>query len=89
MLKKRIIAGILNVKYTIIDSVKTFDDESDIVINVHPSKGQQHRCPICGKSLHFMTKVVVDVYGEPVIGTTKSFSWHLQLQELNARTMVY
>ncbi|MCQ2081387.1 MAG: hypothetical protein MJZ11_06990 [Lachnospiraceae bacterium] len=41
MLKKRIIAGILNVKHTIIDDIKTFDDESDIVINVHPSKGQQ------------------------------------------------
>lgn len=56
MLKKRIIAGILNVKHTIIDSVKTFDDESDIVINVHPSKGQQHRCPICGKKSPFYDK---------------------------------
>lgn len=49
MLKKRIIAYILNVKGTIIDNIAINDDCSKITISVHPTKSQQCRCPICGK----------------------------------------
>lgn len=40
MLNKKLLNDILNVKHTIIDDVKMFDDDS-IVFYVHPSKGQQ------------------------------------------------
>ena len=48
MLNKKLLNYILNVKHTIIDDVKMFDDDS-IVFYVHPSKGQQCRCGICGR----------------------------------------
>lgn len=48
MLNKKLLKCILNVKHTIIDDVKMFDDDS-IVFYVHPSKGQQCRCGICGR----------------------------------------
>ena len=48
MLNKKLLKYILNVKHTIIDDVKMFDDDS-IVFYVHPSKGQQCRCGICGR----------------------------------------
>lgn len=48
MLNKKLLKNILNVKHTIIDNVKTFDDDS-IVFYVHPTKGQQCRCGICGR----------------------------------------
>jgi len=49
MLNKRILNSILNVKYTVIDDVKTFDNDECIVFYVHPTKGQQCRCGICGR----------------------------------------
>ena len=48
MLNKNFLKHILNVKHTIIDDVKMFDDDS-IVFYVHTSKGQQCRCGICGR----------------------------------------
>jgi len=48
MLNKKLLKYILNVKHTIIDDVKMFDDDS-IVFYVHPSKVQQCRCGICGR----------------------------------------
>lgn len=48
MLNKKLLKYILNVKHTIIDDVKIFDDDST-VFYVHPSKSQQCRCGICGR----------------------------------------
>lgn len=48
MLMKKILNFLLNVKHTVIDDVKIFDDDS-IVFYVHPSKGEQCRCGICGR----------------------------------------
>ena len=46
MLMKKILNFLLNVKHTVIDDVKIFDDDS-IVFYVHPTKGEQCRCGIC------------------------------------------
>ena len=48
MLNKKILNFLLNVKHTVVDDVKTFDDGS-IVFYVHPTKGEQCRCGICGR----------------------------------------
>lgn len=48
MLKKKILNFVLNVKHTVIDDTKMFGDGS-IVFYVHPAKGQQCRCGICGR----------------------------------------
>lgn len=48
MLNKKILKFLLNVKHTVIDDVKIFDDDS-IVFYVHPTKGKQCRCGICGR----------------------------------------
>lgn len=52
MLNKKILNYLLNVKYTVIDDVKIFDDDS-IVFYVHPTKGQQCRCGICGRKVPY------------------------------------
>ena len=56
MLNKRIIADILGVKHTIIESFNSIDNKGDIVINVRPTKGQQLRCPICNRKSDFYDK---------------------------------
>lgn len=56
MLTKRIIADILNVKHTMINDIKTFDDEADMVIEDHPSKRKQLQCPYCNKKSTFYDK---------------------------------
>lgn len=52
MLNKRIIKNLLNVKHTIIDAVEMTADNS-LLVHVHPSKGHQCRCGICGKKSKF------------------------------------
>lgn len=47
MPNKRVIKEILNVKYIAIDSLDIID--KDIHIHVHPTKGKQCRCGLCGK----------------------------------------
>ena len=48
MLNKKVLNFLLNVKHTVVDDVKIFDDDS-IVFYVHPTKGEQCRCGICGR----------------------------------------
>lgn len=48
MLNKKVLNFLLNVKHTVIDDVKIFDDDS-IVFYAHPTKGEQCRCGICGR----------------------------------------
>ncbi len=48
MLNKKILNFLLNVRHTVVDNVKIFDDDS-IVFYVHPTKGEQCRCGICGR----------------------------------------
>ena len=48
MLNKRVLNFLLNVKHTVVDDVKIFDDDS-VVFYVHPTKGEQCRCGICGR----------------------------------------
>jgi len=48
MLTKTILKKILNVKHTAIDDV-VFNPDGSMSVRVHPTKGQQHRCGICGK----------------------------------------
>ena len=52
MLMKKILNFLLNVKHTVIDDVKIFDDDS-IVFYVHPTKGEQCRCGICGRKASY------------------------------------
>lgn len=49
MLNKKILKLILNVNHTIIDDVVYFEDVDSIVFYVHPTKGEQCKCGICGK----------------------------------------
>lgn len=48
MLNKKVLNFLLNVKHTVVDDVKVFDDDS-VVFYVHPTKGEQCRCGICGR----------------------------------------
>ena len=48
MLNKKVLNFLLNVKHTVVDDVKIFDDDS-VVFYVHPTKGEQCRCGICGR----------------------------------------
>lgn len=48
MLNKTILKRILNVKNTVIDDVN-FEPDGSIIIDVHPTKGQQCRCSLCGR----------------------------------------
>lgn len=48
MLNKKVLNFLLNAKHTVVDDVKVFDDDS-IVFYVHPTKGEQCRCGICGR----------------------------------------
>ncbi len=48
MLNKKILKRLLNVKQTAIDGFDILPDKS-IVIDVHPTKGAQCRCGICGR----------------------------------------
>ncbi len=48
MLTKKILKAVLNVKYTAIDDMKILADGSFEII-VHPTKGEQCRCGICGR----------------------------------------
>lgn len=53
MLTKRLICQLLNVKNTVIDDYQYFESDESIVFYVHPTKGQQCRCGICGKKSPF------------------------------------
>lgn len=48
MLNKKVLNFLLNVKHTVVDDVKVFDDDS-VVFYAHPTKGEQCRCGICGR----------------------------------------
>ena len=48
MLNKKVLNFLLNVKHTVVDDVKIFADDS-VVFYVHPTKGEQCRCGICGR----------------------------------------
>ena len=48
MLNKKVLYFLLNVKHTVVDDVKIFDDDS-VVFNVQPAKGEQCRCGICAR----------------------------------------
>lgn len=48
MLTKKILKAVLNVKHTAIEDMKILPDGS-FAIKVHPTKGEQCRCGICGK----------------------------------------
>lgn len=48
MLTKTILKKILNVKHTAIDDV-FFNPDGSFSIRVHPTRGHQRRCGICGK----------------------------------------
>ena len=52
MLNKKVLNFLLNVKHTVVDDVKIFDDDS-VVFYVHPTKGEQCRCGICGRKAHY------------------------------------
>lgn len=52
MLKKRILKKALNVKHTVIENVK-LDLNGSIQMHVKPTKGQHHRCSICGRKSSF------------------------------------
>lgn len=62
MLTQKILKTILNVKHTAIDDMKILPDGS-IAIKVHPTKGEQCRCGICGKRLLAMTMTVAPALG--------------------------
>lgn len=53
MLTKRLLCQLLNVKNTVIDDCKHFESDDSIVFYVHPTKGQQCRCGICGRKSPF------------------------------------
>ena len=48
MLNKKVLNFLINVKHTVVDDIKIFDDDS-VVFYVHPTKGEQCRCGICGR----------------------------------------
>ena len=48
MLTKTILKEILNVKHTAIDDIN-FNADGSLTIDVHPTKGEQCRCSLCGK----------------------------------------
>lgn len=50
MLTKTILKNILNVKHTAIDDVN-FNADGSISVKVHPTKGEQCRCGLCGKKV--------------------------------------
>ena len=87
MLNKKLLKYILNVKHTIIDDVKMFDDDS-IVFYVHPSKVQQCRCGIFGRNLHTMTLAEDIVYGVLQISVCNEQKSVLTPIVLNALNMV-
>uniref|UniRef100_UPI0005D24667 transposase family protein n=1 Tax=Oribacterium sp. NK2B42 TaxID=689781 RepID=UPI0005D24667 len=55
MLTKKILKAVLNVKHTAIDDMKILPDGS-FAIMVHPTKGEQCRCGICGKKAPYYDK---------------------------------
>lgn len=52
MLTKKILKAVLNVKHTAIDDINILSDGS-FAITVHPTKGEQCRCGICGRKSPF------------------------------------
>lgn len=48
MLNKTILKNLLNVKHTAIDDL-IFNTDGSITIQVHPTKGEQCRCSLCGR----------------------------------------
>ena len=48
MLTKTIFKNLLNVKHTAVDDV-IFNSDGSITVQVHPTKGEQCRCGICGR----------------------------------------
>lgn len=67
MLTKKILKAVLNVKHTAIDDMKILPDGS-FAIMVHPTKGEQCRCGICGRKSPATTKVADNDHGVPAIG---------------------
>ena len=55
MLTKKILKDVLNVKHTAIDDMKILPDGS-FAIMVHPTKGEQCRCGICGRKSTYYDK---------------------------------
>jgi len=55
MLTKKILKAVLNVKHTAIDDMKILPDGS-FAIMVHPTKGEQCRCGICGRKSPYYDK---------------------------------
>ena len=48
MLTKTILKEILNVKHTAIDDIN-FNADGSLTIDVHPTKGEQCCCSLCGR----------------------------------------
>lgn len=64
MLNKKVLNLLLNVKHTVVDDAKIFDDNS-VVFYVHPTKGEQCRCGICGRKAPTMMPAGDTVCEEP------------------------
>lgn len=74
MLTKKILKAVLNVKHTAaIDNTKILSDGS-FAIMVHPTKGEQYRCGICGKKSLSTAKDEEAAFGALTIGTQTRYS---------------
>lgn len=56
MPRSRIFQKILGVKGLIVENVEYDDFHCNVTIKVRPTKGKQHRCPICGRKMPFYDK---------------------------------
>lgn len=49
MLTSSLLKKLLNVKHTVIEKVEFHPENFTLIVHVHPTKGQQFRCSICGR----------------------------------------
>ena len=49
MSNKTLLKHVLNVKNTVIDSLRIEEVTGDVIISVHSTKGHSYNCPVCGK----------------------------------------